>query len=184
MATQNDVTETMENWAKLYFFQSLTDFFNYLKQTDLSLLQAYALAHLVFKGPLKMSDLCEHMQVSPAAASQLIDRLERLEMVVRISDPDDRRVRKIVVLDQGRRFVQENFRFSQGWISEIPADITPEQVSQITEVLSMLLQSSGRRNVDVQSLAKKDHFESHRDRRDWLSDLGGAMGNLRAPTVG
>jgi hypothetical protein len=105
-------------------------------------------------------------------------------MVLRISDPDDRRVRMIVVLDKGRSFVQENFRFSQGWISEIPADITPEQVSQITEVLSMLLQSSGRRNVDVQILAKKDRFGSYRDRRDWLSDLGGAMDNLRAPTVG
>lgn len=146
MTTQNDSMETMENWAKLYFFQSLTDFFNYLKQTDLSLLQAYALAHLVFKGPLKMSDLCEHMQVSPAAASQLSDRLEKLEMVVRISDPADRRVRKIVVLDKGKSFVQENFRFSQSWISEIPTDITPEQVSQITEVLSMLLQSSSKKN--------------------------------------
>ncbi len=146
MTTQNDVMETMENWAKLYFFQSLTDFFNYLKQTDLSLLQAYALTHLFFKGPLKMSDLCEHMQVSPAAASQLIDRLEKLEMVARISDPADRRVRKIVVLDKGKNFVQENFRFSQSWISEIPADITPAQFSQITEVLSMLLQSSSKKN--------------------------------------
>jgi DNA-binding MarR family transcriptional regulator len=146
MTTQNDVMETLENWAKLYFFQSLTDFFNYLKQTDLSMLQAYALAHLFFKGPLKMSDLCEHMQVSPAAASQLIDRLEKLEMVERTSDPDDRRVRKIVVLEKGKNFVQENFRFSQGWLSEIPADITPEQLSQITEVLSMLLQSSSKKN--------------------------------------
>jgi DNA-binding MarR family transcriptional regulator len=146
MTTQNDVMETLENWAKLYFFQSLTDFFNYLKQTDLSMLQAYALAHLFFKGSLKMSDLCEHMQVSPAAASQLIDRLEKLEMVERISDPDDRRVRKIVVLEKGKNFVQENFRFSQGWLSKIPADITPEQLSQITEVLSMLLLSSSKKN--------------------------------------
>jgi len=146
MTTQNDYMETLENWAKLYFFQSLTDFFNYLKQTDLSLLQAYALTHLFFKGPLKMSNLCEHMMVSPAAASQLIDRLEKLEMVARISDPEDRRVRKTVVLDKGKSFVQENFRFSQGWISEIPTDITPEQVSQITEVLSMLLQSSIKKN--------------------------------------
>jgi MarR family transcriptional regulator, organic hydroperoxide resistance regulator len=146
MTTPNDYLETMENWAKLYFFQSLTDFFNYLKQTDLSLLQAYALAHLFFKGPLKMSDLCEHMQVSPAAASQLVDRLEKLEMVARISEPGDRRVRKIVVLDKGKNFVQENFRFSQGWLTEIPADLAPEQVSQITEVLSMLLQSSSKKN--------------------------------------
>ena len=146
MTTQNDPMETMENWAKLYFFQSLTDFFNYLKQTELSLLQAYALAHLFFKGPLKMSDLCEHMMVSPAAGSQLIDRLEKLEMVERVSEPGDRRVRKIIVLEKGKNFVQENFRFSQSWMTEIPANVTPEQVTQITEVLSMLMQNSGDKN--------------------------------------
>ena len=146
MAEQNNPMQTMENWAKLYFFQSLTEFFNYLKQTELSLLQAYALAHLFFKGPLKISDLCEHMMVSPAAGSQLIDRLEKLEMVERVPDPGDRRLRKIVMLDKGKNFVQENFRFSQSWITEIPTDINPEQVAQITEVLSMLLQSSGKNN--------------------------------------
>jgi len=146
MTTQSDMLETMESWAKLYFFQSLTDFFNYLKNTELSLLQAYALAYVFFRGPLKMSDLCEHMLVSPAAASQLIDRLEKLEMVERISEPGDRRVRKIVVLDKGKNFVQENFRFSQRWISEVPAEITPEQAVQITEVLSMFLRSLNKNN--------------------------------------
>lgn len=146
MTEQNDPMQTMENWAKLYFLRSLTEFFNYLKQTDLSLLQAYALAHLFFRGPLKMSELCEHMMVSPAAGSQLIDRLEKLEMVERISEPGDRRVRKIVVLDKGKNFVQENFRISQRWMTEIPANISREQVAQITEVLSMLMQSSGSNN--------------------------------------
>jgi len=141
MKSQTEFLKTMENWAKLYFFQSLTDFFNYLKQTELSLLQAYALAHLFFKGPIKISELCEHMMVSPQAASQLVDRLEKFEMVARIADPEDRRVRKITVLDKGEEFVQENFKFSQSWLTEIPADINPEQVGQITEVLSMLMQS-------------------------------------------
>ena len=139
---ENDFLETLENWAKLYFFQSLTDFFNYLKQTELSLLQAYALAYLYFKGPIKISELCDHMMVSAGAASQLVDRLERLAMVARIADPKDRRVRKIQVLDRGEKFVQENFRFSQNWLAEIPADITPEQVNQITGVLSMLMKGS------------------------------------------
>ncbi len=139
---ENDFLETLENWAKLYFFQSLTDFFNYLKQTELSLLQAYALAYLYFKGPIKISELCDHMVVSAGAASQLVDRLERLQMVARIADPKDRRVRKIKVLNKGENFVQENFRFSQNWLTEIPADITPEQVNQITEVLSMLMKGS------------------------------------------
>lgn len=146
MISQPDFLETMEDWAKLYFFQSLTDFFNYLKHTELSLLQAYALAHLVFKGPIKMSELCEHMMVTPAAASQLVDRLEKLEMVERIADPNDRRVRKISVLKKGEEFVQKHFEFSQGWLSNIPANINPEQASQITAVLSMLIEGSGKSN--------------------------------------
>ena len=127
MASQTEFLETVENWAKLYFFQSLTEFFNYLKSSELSLLQGYALTHLYFKGPIKISDLCEHMMVSPGAASQLVDRLEKLDMVGRISDPDDRRVRKVLVLEKGEKFVQENFIFSQSWLGEIPANISRRQ---------------------------------------------------------
>jgi DNA-binding MarR family transcriptional regulator len=142
MPSENDFLETLENWAKLYFFQSLTEFFNYLKHTELSLLQAYALTYLFFKGPIKISELCEHMMVSPGAGSQLVDRLEKIDMVSRISDPEDRRVRKIKVLKKGEAFVKENFRFSQSWLSELPADISAEQATQIAEVLSMLMKSS------------------------------------------
>jgi DNA-binding MarR family transcriptional regulator len=142
MPSENDFLETLENWAKLYFFQSLTEFFNYLKHTELSLLQAYALTYLFFKGPIKISELCEHMMVSPGAGSQLVDRLEKLDMVSRISDPEDRRVRKIKVLKKGESFVKENFRFSQSWLSELPADISSGQATQIAEVLSMLMKSS------------------------------------------
>ena len=144
MTSQTEFLETMENWAKLYFFQSLTDFFNYLKHSELSLLQGYALTHLFFKGPIKISELCEHMMVSLGAASQMVDRLEKLGMVERIADPEDRRVRKVVVLDEGKKFVQENFAFSQSWLSEIPANINPEQEEQITGTLSILMQSYGK----------------------------------------
>lgn len=146
MTSEADFIETIENWAKLYFFQSLTEFFNYLKNSELSLLQGYALTYLYFKGPLKISELCEHMMVSLGAASQMVDRLEKLEMVERVADETDRRVRKVHVLSQGQKFVQENFAFSQGWLSAVPADITPEQEAQITATLSMLMQSLSPKN--------------------------------------
>ena len=144
MKSETEFLKAAENWAKLYFFQSLTDFFNYLKHSELSLLQGYALTYLFFKGPIKISELCEHMMVSPGAASQMVDRLEKLAMVERIADPNDRRVRKVLVLDKGEKFVQENFTYSQSWLSEIPSNITPEQEEQITAVLSILAQSSGK----------------------------------------
>ena len=143
MASQSEFLETVENWARLYFFQSLTEFFNYLKHSELSLLQGYALAYLFFKGPLKISELCDHMMVSPGAASQMVDRLEKLAMVERTADPDDRRVRKVQVLAKGSKFVQENFAFSQSWLSEIPASLTPGQEARITDALSILVRSTG-----------------------------------------
>jgi DNA-binding MarR family transcriptional regulator len=146
MKSETEFLKTVENWAKLYFFQSLTEFFNYLKYSELSLLQGYALTYLFFKGPIKISELCEHMMVSLGAASQMVDRLEKLEMVERIADPNDRRVRKVLVVDKGKIFVQENFAFSQSWLSEIPANITPEQETQITNTLSILMQSFGTNN--------------------------------------
>jgi len=144
MSSQTEFLETVEKWAKLYFFQSLTEFFNYLKHSELSLLQGYALTYLFFKGSLKISELCEHMMVSLGAASQMVDRLEKLEMVKRIADPNDRRVRKVQVLNKGKKFVQENFDFSQSWLSEIPANINPEQETQIITTLSILMQSFGK----------------------------------------
>ncbi len=146
MTSQTEFIKTVENWAKLYFFQSLTDFFNSLKHSELSLLQAYALTYLYFKGPIKISDLCEHMNVSPGAASQMVDRLEKLAMVSRVEDPADRRVRKVAVLTKGEEFVQDKFVFSQRWIGEIPTDITPEQKVQITSILSIFMQGSGKNN--------------------------------------
>ena len=87
--------------------------------------------------------------VSLGAASQMVDRLEKLEMVERMADPKDRRVRKVVVLDKGKIFVQENFVFSQGWLSEIPANINPEQEAQIIATLSMIMQSFGKNNSQL-----------------------------------
>jgi len=83
------------------------------------------------------------MMVSLGAASQMVDRLEKLEMVERIADPKDRRVRKVLVLDKGKNFVQENFVFSQSWLGEIPTNLSLEQEAQITSTLSMIMQSFG-----------------------------------------
>ena len=141
MAEQSAFLETVEDWAKLYFFRSLTDFFNFLKNSELSLLQGYALAYLFFKGPIKISDLCDHMMVSLGAGSQMVDRLEKLAMVQRIADPNDRRIRKILVSDKGKTFVSDNFKFSQTWLSELPTNITEDQEKQITEALSILIES-------------------------------------------
>lgn len=139
MSSKKELINLMESWASTYLFHSITDFFNYLKLADLSLLQAYALTYVFYRGPSKISDLCEHMMVSPAAASQMVDRLEKQNLVTRTAQPGDRRVRNVVLSAEGESFVQRSIAARQGWIEEIPSRLTEEQQKQISESLNVLI---------------------------------------------
>ena len=138
MSSQNDFLNVMESWASIYLFHSLTEFFNYLKLSDLSMLQAYALTFIFYKGSSKISDLCEHMMVSPAAASQMVDRLEKQNLVERTAEPGDRRIRNVVLSDQGENFVKQSIEARQSWVKEIPAQLSEEQLDQISTALQLL----------------------------------------------
>ena len=59
MSTKMEFLAAIEEWTKHYFFRSLTEFFNNLKNSELSLLQAYALSYLFFKD--RLSENCLNM---------------------------------------------------------------------------------------------------------------------------
>jgi DNA-binding MarR family transcriptional regulator len=138
MSSQNDFLNVMESWASIYLFHSLTEFFSYLKLSDLSMLQAYALTFIFYKGSSNISDLCDHMMVSAAAASQMVDRLEKQNLVERTAEPGDRRVRKVVLSNQGKNFVKQSIEARQSWVKEIPAKLSEEQLDQVSTALKLL----------------------------------------------
>ena len=100
--------------------------------------QAYALTFVHYNGPSKMSEICEHMLVSAAAASQMVDRLEKQNYVQRVADPGDRRVRRVLLSDQGQSFVQQSIEARQGWTKEIPSKLNEKQLDQISAALQIL----------------------------------------------
>jgi DNA-binding MarR family transcriptional regulator len=57
--------------------------------------QLGALRHLVKHGPLTMNDLAARMEISPSAATQLVDRLVQHGLAERAPDPDDRRALRV-----------------------------------------------------------------------------------------
>lgn len=138
MSAQKNFIKAMENWANIYLFRSFTEYFDYLKTTEISMLQAYALTFIHYQGPSKISDICEHMMVSPAAASQMVDRLELQNLVKRVADPGDRRVRNVVLSVQGEKFVKQSIAARQNWVKDIPPELSSEQLDQITSVLHQL----------------------------------------------
>jgi DNA-binding MarR family transcriptional regulator len=139
MESQEKFLKTMENWANIYLFRSLLVYFDYLKSAGISLQQAYTLTYIYYQGPGKISEICAHTLVSPAAASQMVDRLEKLDMVERIADPEDRRVRNVVLSAEGKNIVQNSIKARQSWIKDIPVRLKDDQLDEISAALQLLI---------------------------------------------
>ena len=69
--------------------------------------QYYILKILATSGEFLISELARILDISPAAASKNIDRLEQLELVVRQAHQGDRRSQEVKLLDEGHRIIAE-----------------------------------------------------------------------------
>jgi DNA-binding MarR family transcriptional regulator len=72
---------------------------------DMSVAQVRALYAL--REPLSMRELAERLYLDPSNLTALVDRLEVLGLVERQADPDDRRVKRLVITDKGTRLSDE-----------------------------------------------------------------------------
>ncbi len=72
---------------------------------DMSVAQVRALYAL--REPLSMRELAERLYLDPSNLTALVDRLEALGLVERQADPDDRRVKRLVITDKGTRLSDE-----------------------------------------------------------------------------
>ena len=100
--------------------------------------QAYVLTYIFHNGPSSISTICEHMMVSPAAASQMVDRLAKQNLVQRVPDQRDGRVRNVTLTEQGEIFVLESIAARQKWVKEVPSKLNKVQMEQITSALQQL----------------------------------------------
>jgi len=88
--------------------------------------QLSALRHLVALGPLTMHELAGRMDISPSAATQLVDRLVQHQLVDRVPDPTDRRVLRVAISESAaevvRAFEMERSRRLAGLLAALSED--------------------------------------------------------------
>lgn len=83
--------------------QGATDFFS----IDLTIQQLRALFILASAGALSAHELAEGLGVGPTTLTGIVDRLEAREVVCRLPDGRDRRVRRIDLTEAGRRIIHD-----------------------------------------------------------------------------
>jgi DNA-binding MarR family transcriptional regulator len=78
-----------------------------LEALDLNLTDASLLAYVVESGPLKQTSIADHLGIGRATAGNVIDRLQRRELVERQADVNDRRVWLVAPTATGKELAEE-----------------------------------------------------------------------------
>jgi DNA-binding MarR family transcriptional regulator len=88
---------------------------------------ATALAHLHVSGAVTVGELARHLDIGAAAATEVVDKLERLGTVVRTRRADDRRKLVVHLTDHGREVIGEIYDEFTTRIEEAAARFDADQ---------------------------------------------------------
>ena len=86
-----------------------------------------------------MSEISERFSVTPAAASQLVDKLVQSGYIQREEDPNDRRAKLLNLTDKGRDVIQQGFDERYRWMDQLSARLTETERIQISEALNIMV---------------------------------------------
>jgi DNA-binding MarR family transcriptional regulator len=133
------VGECMELFMRL----TMRNFFQYARKKNLSMPQIGALFALNKGGTSGISNISDHLGVTSAAGSQMLDRLVQQKLILRSEDPNDRRVKKIFLTEKGRQLLEESIQVRQSWLADLAKTLSDSEKGQITAALNILIEKTG-----------------------------------------
>ncbi len=93
---------------------------------------------VLLDGPLPITALARELGTSVSAATQLADRLEAGGMVARVAEPEDRRVRHLMLTQRGDEVMRRRLERRIRRAAEVLAYLRPEQRAEVLATLSGL----------------------------------------------
>ena len=150
MPETNDFTDIMSQWTQLFMRRSMRDFHEFMRNWGLSMPQVTTIFRLHYRGGCGVSDVAQHLGVSNAAASQMLDRLEQHELVDRVAHPADRRVRMVQLTQRGHSLVEQGVAARMQWISELTRMFSAEQQQMIMTALAALTDAARQMEQEPQ----------------------------------
>ncbi|WP_407306728.1 MarR family winged helix-turn-helix transcriptional regulator [Desulfosporosinus sp. SB140] len=107
---------------------------------EISALQFNALLSIREFGPLTMGELGRHLFVACSTATDLADRMERVQLVERIRDNNDRRVVRLHLLSKGDKVLDAVIAERQSFIGEVLKDYSIQEYEELFRSLESLAQ--------------------------------------------
>lgn len=135
-------TQAIRSWMDVFMHRSMRGWGLFAKSTGLSMPQFSVMMQLHHKGACGMSEISERYEISPAAASQLVDKLVQSGFIIREEDPNDRRAKLLNLTDKGRKLIQQGIEERYRWVDELAGQLTTEERTQVSEALNIMTRAA------------------------------------------
>ena len=144
-ATDDEAREIARRLGAVMFGTASTagEFLRTLEESGLTLTQCKVLTALGASGnrePKAAKDIAVPIGASLPTVSRAVDVLVRRELVSRVEDSDDRRVRNLVLTEDGERLVRRLLATRIDGLAAFIADLTPTQRRKLASALESLLE--------------------------------------------
>lgn len=146
-----EATQSILDWTAIFMRLSMNGFLRFARGSGMSWMQMAVLMHLHYRGPCEVMAFGELLQMSPAGASQMIERLVQQGLVHRTEGLDDRRVRLVHLTAAGRQAVEESLQAQQAWLEDLLVTLTEEQRAAASQALRMLTAQAARLEATQES---------------------------------
>lgn len=100
--------------------------------------QFIALQWLFEHGDMTIGDLSNKMYLAFSTTTDLVDRMEKNQLVQRVRNEQDRRVVQIHLLKEGERIIEEVIVKRQNYLRDVLSDFDEKEVTQLSASLKKL----------------------------------------------
>ena len=125
-------------WTELFRRRSIYNMLCFSKDHHLSMSQMGALFYINNKDAPGVSEIGESLNISGAAASQLLERLVQQGLVARTESVHDRRAKLLKLTEEGQQLIQKANRSQRTWLNNVLNTLSAEEQEQVITTFTLL----------------------------------------------
>ncbi len=150
MTRADPLLPLLQEWTGTSLRRSMRGMILFMKENELSMSQIGALFQIQ-RGKSNVSDLGERLDITIAAASQMLERLGQMGLIQRLEDPQDRRAKKLVLTDKGSQVLQESVQARQSWLADLAATFSAREKEQIAAAIKIMIDKNNQLDQNAES---------------------------------
>jgi MarR family transcriptional regulator, organic hydroperoxide resistance regulator len=109
-----------------------------LSDYDITPPQFNALQFLINEGELTISELSNKLYLAPSTITDLIDRMEKSSLVIRVRDDKDRRIVKIQVQDKAHSLINQVISRRCNYLHTLLKDMNNDDMDKLVSCLETI----------------------------------------------